>query len=63
MSVAVMAQQQSDEDAIRRVADNILKQPVTQFVGVKNKVVYESTKDIPDGVEVKFNSPLTEWHY
>ena len=63
MSVAVMAQQQSDEDAIRRVADNILKQPVTQFVGVKNKVVYESTKDIPEGVEVKFNSPLTEWHY
>lgn len=61
--VNVFAQQGSDEDAIRAVADNILKQPVTQFVGTENKVVYNSTKDIPKGVDVKFKSPLSEWHY
>ena len=60
---AVNSQQISDEEAIRRVADNILAQPVTQFVGVSDGKTYNSTKEIPDGVEVKFKSPLAEWHY
>lgn len=60
---SVFAQQRSDEEAIRAVADNILKQPVTQFVGVKTGVTYNSTKEIPKGEDVKFKSPLTEWHY
>lgn len=55
--------QRTDEQAIRAVADNILKQPVTQFVGVKTKETYNSTKDIPKGEDVKFKSPLMEWHY
>lgn len=59
----ISAQQKSDEDIIRKVADNILQQPVTQFVGVENGVVYNSTKEIPQGLDVKFKSPLTEWHY
>ncbi|NDW19134.1 glycosyl hydrolase [Dysgonomonas sp. 216] len=60
---SVFAQQRTDEEAIRAVADNILKQPVTQFVGVKTGVTYNSTKEIPKGEDVKFKSPLTEWHY
>ncbi len=59
----ISAQQRTDEEAIREVADNILKQPVTQFVGVDDGTVYNSTKEIPEGKDVKFKSPLTEWHY
>ena len=63
LSGMIIAQQKSDEEAIRAVADNILKQPVTQFVGVNNGIVYNDTSEIPEGVDVKFKSPLTEWHY
>ncbi len=63
VSFSLFAQQRTDEDAIRAVADNILKQPVTQFVGVDDGKIYNSTKEIPKGTEVKFNSPLSEWHY
>jgi unsaturated rhamnogalacturonyl hydrolase len=53
----------SDEEVIRLVADHILEQPVTQFVGVSDGKVYDSTKEIPDGEDVRFRSPLMEWHY
>lgn len=53
----------SDEECLRAVADNILRQPVREFVGVENKQVYKSTAEIPDGVDVTFASPLAEWHY
>jgi len=61
--ITLLGQQRSDEEAIRAVADNILKQPVTQFVGIKSKKVYNSTNEIPKGEDVRFMSPLTEWHY
>ncbi|WP_367913973.1 glycoside hydrolase family 105 protein [Leadbetterella sp. DM7] len=57
------AWQQTDEAAIRAVADNILKQPVTQFTGVTTGKIYNSTREIPKGEDVKFASPLAEWHY
>ena len=57
------AQRKTDEEAIRAVADNILRQPVTQFVGTTTKQIYDSTREIPEGEDVKFHSPLTEWHY
>lgn len=57
------AQNESDEVLMRRVADNILKQPVTQFVGVKDGKTYSSTAEIPEGSEVRFATPLAEWHY
>ena len=60
---AVMAQPKTDEDAVRAIADNILKQPVTQFVGVNDNKTYNGTKEIPQGTDVKFKSPLSEWHY
>ncbi|MCD8173270.1 MAG: glycoside hydrolase family 88 protein [Alistipes sp.] len=53
----------SDEECLRAVADNILRQPTKEFIGVENGVVYSSTADIPEGVDVRFASPLTEWHY
>ncbi len=57
------AQNESDEAIVRRIADNILKQPVTQFVGVKDGKTYNSTKEIPEGTVVGFATPLSEWHY
>ncbi|NLO71189.1 MAG: glycosyl hydrolase [Porphyromonadaceae bacterium] len=60
---AFAQQKRTDEEAVRAVADNILKQPVTQFVGVKDGKIYNSTREIPKGTDVKFKSPLTEWHY
>lgn len=57
------AQSLSDEAALRAIADNILKQPVTQFVGVTSKKVYNATSEIPKGEDVRFMSPLSEWHY
>ena len=63
LTCSLSAQQRTDEETVRAVADNILKQPVTQFVGVSNGVVYNSTAEIPEGEDVKFKSPLTEWHY
>lgn len=63
LTCSVVAQQKTDEQAIRAIADNILNQPVTEFVGVKTEKTYSSTKDIPKGEDVRFKSPLTEWHY
>ena len=63
LSFSLSAQQKTDEETVRAVADNILSQPVTQFVGVDDGTVYNSTKEIPEGKDVKFKSPLTEWHY
>ena len=60
---AVSAQSKTDEEAVRAIADNILKQPVTQFVGVNDNKTYNSTQEIPPGTDVKFKSPLSEWHY
>ncbi len=57
------AQSTDDETIVRRIADNILQQPVTQFVGVKDGKTYNSTAEIPEGTEVKFATPLSEWHY
>lgn len=59
----VFGQERTDEDCIRAIANNILKQPVTQFVGVKSGKIYNSTKEIPQGEDVAFKSPLSEWHY
>ena len=61
--ITVFSQQRTDEECIRAVADNILKEPVTQFVGVKTGKTYNSTKEIPKGEDVRFKSPLSEWHY
>ncbi len=53
----------SDEAVIRLIADHILEQPVTQYVGITTKEVYNSTDEIPEGEDVRFASPLMEWHY
>lgn len=63
LPLLAVSQQRTDEEAIRAVANNILKEPVTQFVGVTTGKTYSSTGEIPKGEDVKFASPLAEWHY
>ncbi|MDR3297384.1 MAG: glycoside hydrolase family 88 protein [Prevotellaceae bacterium] len=55
--------QKSDEQLLRSIADNVLRQPTFEFVGVKDGQTYAKTADIPAGEDVKFKSPLGEWHY
>lgn len=63
LPLLAVSQQRTDEEAIRAVANNILKEPVTRFVGVTTGKTYSSTGEIPKGEDVKFASPLAEWHY
>lgn len=63
MPLLSFGQERSDEECLRAIADNILREPVREFVGVNTKEIYKSTKDIPKGEDVKFRTPLTEWHY
>ena len=62
LPIITFGQKMSDEEAIRCIADNIIKQPVTKFIGVDTKKVYNSTNEIMNE-DVKFLSPLAEWHY
>lgn len=59
----VKGQGRTDEQCIRSVADNILIQPVTQYVGLTTGMIYKNVSEIPEGEDVRFHSPLTEWHY
>ena len=53
----------ADEAVTRRIANYILEHSEFAFSDIANKQTYQSTKDIPDDVEVKFKSPFGEWHY
>jgi rhamnogalacturonyl hydrolase YesR len=53
----------SDSVALRKIADNILKNDAFQFEGVFNKQTYDSGKDIPDTVAVKFKNSYAGWFY
>jgi rhamnogalacturonyl hydrolase YesR len=53
----------TDEQLVRAIGEFILKQPVTEYVGVTDGKTYTSTKEIPEGTEVRFKTPYTEWHY
>jgi rhamnogalacturonyl hydrolase YesR len=57
--------QTTDKDSVivRKVADNVLKNTSFQFEGIANKQVYNSAKDIPDTVPVKFKSSYAGWFY
>jgi unsaturated rhamnogalacturonyl hydrolase len=52
-----------DEAVTRKIADYILEHSEFKFEGITNKQTYNSTKEIPEDVEVKFKSPFGEWHY
>ena len=63
--VSIINAQHNDADEVvtRLVADYILEHAEFTFEGIDNKQTYNSTKDIPEDVEVRFKSPFGEWHY
>ncbi len=54
---------QEDEDIVRKVADNVLKNDAFQFEGVYNKQIYNSAKDFPDTLTVRLKSNYAGWFY
>ena len=52
-----------DEVIIRTIADNVLTQTTLGYRAVGSEETYNSIKDIPKGVEVRFRDPYTEWGY
>jgi len=60
--INIYAQNNEDKEVVKRVADYVLNHTEFTFADASGKV-YTSTKDIPEGVEVKFTSPFEEWHY
>jgi hypothetical protein len=54
---------QEDETIVRKIADNVLRNDAFQFEGVYNKQTYNSGKDIPDTLSVRFKSMYAGWFY
>ena len=52
-----------DEVIIRTIADNVLTQTTLGYSALGSEETYNSIKDIPEGVEVRFRDPYTEWGY
>lgn len=62
-SMSVAQVNSDDETIVRNIADYILRHAEFKFKGVSNGQTYNSTKEIPENVEVGFKSPFGEWHY
>ena len=60
---ALAANAQSNEEVVRKIADQIIKETILGFKGTDNNQFYQSSKDIPENVKVKYASPYTGWHY
>jgi unsaturated rhamnogalacturonyl hydrolase len=56
-------EQNNDEIVVRRIADYIIDNTSLTFTSTDGKQIYNSTKDIPDNVEVRLTSTFGEWHY
>jgi unsaturated rhamnogalacturonyl hydrolase len=52
-----------DEIIVRRIADHILESTTFDYVALSSREVYHSTKEIPEGVDVRFRDQFTEWGY
>ncbi|MBN1783155.1 glycoside hydrolase family 88 protein [bacterium] len=63
MTMCFSQTSRSDEMIIRKIADNVLARTTLGYQAVGSGTTYDSVKDIPDGVEVRFRDPYTEWGY
>ena len=52
-----------NEVIIRTIADNILEHTTLEYVSWNPRRTYQSTKEIPENVEVGFRDQFTEWGY
>ncbi len=63
ISVTLFLHAQTNEALVRKIADQIIKETTLGFEGLGDKKLYKSAKDIPEGVQVKYATPYTGWHY
>ena len=63
MGSGLAQEQDIDEIIVRRIADNILAHTTFDYVALGSREVYHSTKEIPEGVDVRFRDQFTEWGY
>ncbi len=62
--VPVFCQEENmDEKIVRSIADNIINHTTLAYQAVNSRIIYHSTKEIPDNVEVRFADQFTEWGY
>jgi len=52
-----------DEAIVRTIADYILEHTTLGYRAVGSGETYNSTKEIPENIEVRFRDPFTEWGY
>lgn len=54
---------QTNEEVVRKIADQVIKETVLGFEDPETKKFYQSSANIPENVKVKYASPYTGWHY
>ncbi|WP_207427211.1 glycoside hydrolase family 105 protein [Pedobacter sp. SYSU D00535] len=60
---SLQSQAQNNEEVVRKIANQILKETVLGFEGTNDKRFYKASSEIPEGTKVKYASPYTGWHY
>lgn len=63
LNLISFAQNDIDEIVVRRVADYILEHGELGFKDINTGKIYKSTKEVPDGAQLRFLNPFGEWHY
>lgn len=58
----LFANAQTNEQVVRKIADQIIKEATLGFTA-ENGTFYKSSSDIPENVGVKYTSSYTGWHY
>lgn len=54
---------QSNEEVVRKIADQVIKEATLGFESTETKKFYQTASEIPENVKVKYISPYTGWHY
>ena len=63
LSQSLHVQSQDDITIVKGIADKILKETETGFVGKTTKAYYPTTESIPDDEDVFCKSQYADWHY
>jgi len=59
----VVLRAQTNEELVKKIADQIIKEATLGFKGTENGTLYKSSSEIPENIRVRYASPYTGWHY
>ncbi|RYE39968.1 MAG: glycosyl hydrolase, partial [Sphingobacteriales bacterium] len=60
---AEIARAQSNEEVVRKIADQVIKETTLGFEATDTHKFYQRGNEIPENIKVKYASPYTGWHY